>query len=572
MIRFLSLFFFLLILVPAKGQQKAAALRQQAEQILKERGEVRLVFPRPPEKTLRELSRILSVDRVDRDSVWVYAGKKAYLEFLRKGIPYRLWLPSSASKGLMTASSLQEATRWDVYPTYPQYDSIMQAFAAAHPAICRLDTLGYSLQGRLLLAVKISDNVQQDEDEPEFFYTSTMHGDETGGYVMLLHLIDSLLTGYGQGGQIQRLVDSLEIWINPLANPDGTYHGGDNTVSNAVRFTADTIDLNRNYPDLVEGPHPDGNDYATENVAMMDFMQQHHFVMSANLHAGAEVVNYPWDSWNSSERTHADNDWFVMISREYADTVHAHAPAGYMTYLGNGVANGGDWYEISGGRQDYVTGFLHGREVTIELDDTKITPSGNLLSLWDYNKRSFLNYMEEAIWGLGGYVVDYTTRAPVPARIEVVGHDDGYSYTFTDSTTGYFRRPIAAGTWDLQVTAEGYDTLRLPGVSTQEHDLTWLVIRMGEPLSRYDQQNSAMKIWPNPAQTGERLHLLLPREDRYTVTLTSVTGRHIILFRDTPLQQGENTLRLPGCIKGLWLITVTGERTVPLIRKVIIRE
>ena len=487
------------------------------------------------------------------------------------------WRPPAATKHLAAATSLQEVADWNVYPTYPQYDSLMHAFATTYPDLCRLDTIGYSYQGRLLLALKISDNVQEDEDEPEFFYTSTMHGDETGGYVMLLHLIDSLLSGYGQGGQIQRLVDSLEIWINPLANPDGTYHGGDNTVSDAVRYNAESIDLNRNYPDLVEGPHPDNNDYAVENVAMMRFMQQHHFVMSANFHAGEETVNYPWDSWDSEERPHADDQWFHYVSLEYADTVHANAPSGYMTGPSNdpdkdGVTNGGDWYKISGGRQDYVTGFLHGREVTIELDDTKLTPASNLLSLWDYNKHSLLNYMEEVLWGLGGYVVDYHTGAPVPAKIELTGHDDEYSGTFADSITGYYRRPLLGGTWDLQVTAAGYDTLILPGVSTDTGKVTWQVIRMGGTARRRQPKVSALQLYPNPVRKGERLHLFLPREDRYTVTLTSVSGRHIILLRDTPLQQGENTLGLPARIRGLWLITVTGERTVPLIQKVIIRE
>ena len=570
MTRTLIALFFLLSSFPLTGQQQALTLRRQAEAILKERGEVRLVFPRPPAEVLRELSHILSIDRVDSDSVEAYAGAEAYRSFLKQQIPYRLWLPAAASKGVMTAATMQEVTAWDVYPTYPQYDSVMHAFAADHPGICRIDTLGTTVNGRLLLAVKISDNVLQDEDEPEFFYTSTMHGDETGGYVLLLHLIDSLLSGYGHGGQIQRLVDSLEIWINPLANPDGTYHGGDNSVSDAIRYNAEGIDLNRNYPDLVEGPHPDGNDYAVENIAMMTFLQAHHFVMSANLHAGSEVVNYPWDSWNSSERTHADNGWFILISRNYADTVHAHAPAGYMTDLNNGITNGGDWYEISGGRQDYVTGFLHGREVTLELDNTKLTPPENLISLWNYNKRSLLNYMEETMYGLGGYITDYYAGTPVPAKIEIPGHDDEYSFLVADSTTGYFRRPVPAGTWSLQVTATGYDTLILPDVETDTGRLTWLAIRMGSPVRREETTSPQVKIWPNPVEEGGVLYFTLPREEHCTVLLTSVTGRQIRIVENRLLQQGRHSLSLPGDIRGVWMITIRGENRLVFSEKILI--
>ena len=165
MTRTLIALFFLLSSFPLTGQQQALTLRRQAEAILKERGEVRLVFPRPPAEVLRELSHILSIDRVDSDSVEAYAGAEAYRSFLKQQIPYRLWLPAAASKGVMTAATMQEVTAWDVYPTYPQYDSVMHAFAADHPGICRIDTLGTTVNGRLLLAVKISDNVLQDEDE-----------------------------------------------------------------------------------------------------------------------------------------------------------------------------------------------------------------------------------------------------------------------------------------------------------------------------------------------------------------------------------------------------------------------
>ncbi len=565
----LVLFLLLVPLLSLRGQQEEV---RRAEQLLKERGEVCFVFPRPPAEVLRELSHHLSLDRVDSDSVRAYANMQGFRYFLEQGLSYRLQMPPAAVKSRMTAASLQEAGGWDVYPTYPQYDSLMHAFAASHPDICHLDTFGTSHQGRLLLAVKISDNVETDEDEPAFLYTSTMHGDETGGYVMLLHLIDSLLSGYDQGGLVQHLIDSLEIWINPLANPDGTYHGGDSNISGATRYTADSIDLNRNFPDLVEGLHPDHHAYAVENVAMMQFLQKHHFVMSANFHAGAEVVNYPWDSWTSSERTHADDAWFYAISREYADTVHAHAPAGYMTYLDNGVTNGGDWYQISGGRQDYVTGFLHGREVTIELDNTKITPAADLLPLWNYNKRSLLNFMKEALRGISGYVTDSLTGAPVPARLVILHHDDDscYSCTFSDSLTGYFSRPGISGTYDLQLTAGGYADKLLTAITIPPDSLVTLTILMSGPLSKEQFPATTFTLSPNPVRAGSTLRLVLPREDRYTIALTSPAGRQIILINRKKLGEGSNIFPLPAGIRGLWLITVTAERSAPETRKLII--
>ena len=76
------------------------------------------------------------------------------------------------------AADLEEAFTFTKYPNYFQYDTMMHQLAAEYPEICRIDTFGYTRQGRLLLALKISDNVAGEEDEPAFFYTGTMHGDE----------------------------------------------------------------------------------------------------------------------------------------------------------------------------------------------------------------------------------------------------------------------------------------------------------------------------------------------------------------------------------------------------------
>ena len=148
-------------------------------------------------------------------------------------------------------------------------------------------------------------------------------------------------------------MDNLEIWINPLANPDGTYKTG-NTISFPTRFNANGVDLNRNFPD----PETPGTLLQKETIDMMKFMREHKFVISANFHAGAEVVNYPWDRWES--KYHADDSWFNAISRAYADTVHIYSGPVYMNDLDNGVTSGTDWYVVYGGRQDFVTWELAG--------------------------------------------------------------------------------------------------------------------------------------------------------------------------------------------------------------------
>ena len=85
-------------------------------------------------------------------------------------------------------------------------------------------------------------------------------------------------------------MNGLDIWINPLANPDGCYHGGNSSVSGATRYNANSVDLNRNFADPDDGPHPDGNSYQPETNIFMAFADTMHFTMSANFHGGAELM------------------------------------------------------------------------------------------------------------------------------------------------------------------------------------------------------------------------------------------------------------------------------------------
>lgn len=503
----------LLTIIPVRAQTDAGL----AEEMLKKYGEVYLWVPVTKASDLQYYSRIASLDAVYRDSARICLKKSGYDQLVNTGIAfsvYKMYRPP-VKKGI----SLWQG--WNTYPTYPQYDSVMHAFATAYPSLCRLDTIGSTPGGRQLLAVKISDNVSADEAEPEFMYSSTIHGDETGGYVLMLRLINYLLERYPADTLVQKLVDGLEIWICPLANPDGTYRGGDNTVSGAWRYNASGVDLNRNFPDPEDGLNPDGNVHQPETQAMIAFHSSRHIGMSANFHAGEEVVNYPWDTWS---RYHADDAWFRLISRIYADTAHSHS-TGYMTGFDNGITNGYAWYSISGGRQDYVTYFHQGRETTIELDYTKITPESELDTLWEYNFRSLLYYMREAIFGLEGFVTDSVTGQPVKAMIFIPGHDLDSSQVFSDSVFGYYHRYLAAGTYDLQVTANGYLSKTIANVNIQDHTVTSLDIHLS-PLDNglKGKEKNSWLIYPNPAKTNSSFTVIPPYTGNYAFRLISVGG------------------------------------------------
>ncbi|MCJ7447394.1 MAG: hypothetical protein MUO72_06875 [Bacteroidales bacterium] len=484
--------------------------------IIKQKGQAEVIIAYSGRKETEYLSRNLSIASVEDKRIHIILSRKTVEWFIAQHYDYEIIVRDDA-KGIVNSSDIKAAVAWETYPTYTQYDSIMQKFADDYPSLSNLDTIGTSINGKLILALKISDNAGNDEDEPEVFYASTMHGDETGGFILLLRLADYLLKNYTLSTRVRSLVDNLEIWINPLSNPDGTYGSGD-TMTSPTRFNANGEDLNRNFPD----PEEPGKILEKENNDMISFMRRHKFILSANFHSGAEVVNYPWDRWF---RLHADDNWFYSISRSYADTVHKHSVSGYMTYLDDGVTNGYDWYKINGGRQDFVIYELHGREVTIELDYDYITPAAQLNSLWEYNWRSMLGYLENSLYGIHGFVRDAHTSAPVPARIFVIDHDKDSSHIYSDTLTGSFVRLIAPGTWDLLFTATGYQDVLLTNVAVVEGQSTGLLVEMHSDINSVDTSETPVPVlYPNPAKTIIKAVLPERQFGRINIKIFNSTG------------------------------------------------
>jgi len=255
------------------------------------------------------------------------------------------------------------------------------------------------------------------------------------------------------------------------------------------------------------------------------FLKKHHFALSVEFHSGAEVVNYPWDRWT---RLHPDNDWFYDISRRYADTVHLHSTSGYMTYLDNGVTNGAAWYVINGGRQDYVTWNLEGREVTIELDDNKLTYADQLDALWNSNHRSILRYIKEALTGVKGMVTDSETGNPVQAEVFISGHDAeaDSSWVYSDKTTGGFLRLLPPGSYNIVFIADGYNTFIASDVMVNDGDFTFLDVQ----LIKSDLEKSP--VWPVPS-SGD-VNILLPEKMTGLVkfSVISVSGLMVDTFTE----------------------------------------
>jgi carboxypeptidase D len=318
----------------------------------------------------------------------------------------------------------------------------MQDIAGQYPDITKLESIGQSVQGRELWVIEISDNPGVNEIEPEFKYVANMHGDETVGRELSLYLIEWLVEGYGNNQRATDLINNTDIFIMPTMNPDG--------FENGSRYNANGVDLNRDFPDQFTDLSNTVSGRQPETRAVMEWTWDHHFVLSANMHTGALVANYPFDGPNSgSYSASPDDDLFVHISRTYADA-HPNMESGGFN---NGITNGSQWYAIFGGMQDWNYVWEDDCDITLEQHEVKWPNSSQLAGLWEDHREPLLAYMEEVHDGVRGIVTDADTGLPLSATITVQGIDHDIT---PDPENGDYYRLLTPGTYTVTASAFGY--------------------------------------------------------------------------------------------------------------------
>merc|ERR1711983_556549 len=199
--------------------------------------------------------------------------------------------------------------------------AILQQVHNKCPDISRLYTLSEpSVEGVPLYVLEFSDNPGHHElTEPEMKYVANMHGNEVLGRELLLHLSEHICQSYLEGDKdMKQLVHSTRIHILPSMNPDGWKISTDNGAKDYLigRNNANNVDLNRDFPDLnqvvYEGAEENNHllreanfDHRIqpETESMIKMIMDTPFVLSANMHGGDLVANYPYDESRTGDPT-----------------------------------------------------------------------------------------------------------------------------------------------------------------------------------------------------------------------------------------------------------------------------
>lgn len=309
----------------------------------------------------------------------------------------------------------------------PQMRSDYDAAAAANPSIAQVVVLGSSVQGRDLWAMKISDNVTLEENEPEVVFWAAIHGDEFGSAQTNYQYGLDLLGRYGVDPLVTQAIDDLEIWIVPLVNPDG--------YANGTRNNANGVDLNRDLGFNWDKAGGSSSPFSqVETQVLRDFCLAGNITLSVTHHCSGNIFLYPW-GFHPNPTPDA--------------TVFQEVGALYATAASYALLNSWSDYETHGELLDFVYGSLGGVCYTSEMSNNP----GLIGDTFARNKAGMDAFLAVADQGLHGLVTDAATGQPVHAAVWVEGNPVP---AYTDPTVGDVHRLLQPGIYDVTVWANGY--------------------------------------------------------------------------------------------------------------------
>ncbi len=202
-----------------------------------------------------------------------------------------------------------------LYHTYAETVAELESLQAAHPDLTRLESIGSSLEGRPILALKLSDEPEiEDPAEPDVLVVGNHHAREFMSVEVPLYLVRNLLDGYARNPRLRALLDSRELWVVPLLNPDGHVYQSETQLRPGWRKNRRSldgeivgVDLNRNYSYLwgydEEGSssEPLSETYRglapfsePESDAIRRLVERQDFTLALSFHSFGRLVLFPW--------------------------------------------------------------------------------------------------------------------------------------------------------------------------------------------------------------------------------------------------------------------------------------
>jgi Zinc carboxypeptidase len=356
-------------------------------------------------------------------------------------------------------------------------EKLLRAFAGDYPHIASLHIVGKSWQGKDMLALKISDNPNKEENEPAFLFVGAHHGSELISTEFVLDILEHLIVNYEKDAKVRSWIDNYEIWCLPLANPDGCHaflhtngagrKNGRDTNNNNKVDPSDGVDLNRNYPyrwhslgekgsssklrhHWYRGPKPGSE---PETQAIMSLAAEQRFVMLVSFHTSGTKVLVPY-TIDNAQNPQPSVAW--QVGREIASLCVSNRDddrkykAVRNLYSVDGTDQ--DWHYWKYGTLAYL---LEGPYTNPKYNDYRDKLVEGIRPGWGY-------MLDRLASGptLSGCVIDSKSGTPLEAAITLDEIKTFEKEVHTSHPqTGRFDRILPGeGTFHLNFAKEGYIT------------------------------------------------------------------------------------------------------------------
>jgi len=353
--------------------------------------------------------------------------------------------------------------------------ALLENLADSYPNLMSIYTIGYSVQGREIFAIKISDNVQVDEDEPVIHFDAEHHAREVMTPEVIVDIIETLVSNYATSSEIKGWVDSYETYLIPCVNPDSVvavfeeYWG--------IRKNANGVDLNRNYP--ADWGNPDGSSSNPESETyrgpfpasepeVQTLMAQVFRTRPAagiTFHSYSNILLYPYSSPGLTQTS--QENYLQQVSEDMASVMTKDVGGAY-------VASHGLWYDASGVTPDWMYRDAGTFCILVEVGDAM----GGGLNGFHPNYAAYHDpqvagvrpgvmelYRYMGRGAICGHVTDADTGDPLEAEISVSGFDKNNSEIRRSE-------PLYGSYYYLWQDGNFTVTFEIEGYQSQSHGVT----------------------------------------------------------------------------------------------------
>jgi carboxypeptidase T len=255
------------------------------------------------------------------------------------------------------------------YFTYPEMSDLLLNLQENHSNIMKLESLGKTFEGRDIWMVKLSDNPNEDENEPGVLFMAAHHGNEKASFEVLIYFIRHMINMYNlentdddsdglinedpidgldndddgeidedpSEDRVRNVINNTQIFVIPMVSPDGVEANSRKNrapnygpFGNSNEITSYGVNLNRNYDDYwflyyifptnyhlmintidtsfnYRGPQPFSEN---ETKAVRDFVNKQDISISLSFHSFSEVIIYPW---MHTSKPAPDEELFISI-------------------------------------------------------------------------------------------------------------------------------------------------------------------------------------------------------------------------------------------------------------------